>query len=145
MGFSVSGSAAIIFLAAFISFGILYTSAYNSYERIDAAEDDKANQLLAQQNTEIEIVAVETDTGTDTVNVTVKNTGSTEVSVNDTDLLLDGTYQDSVSTTVDGQSDRTLWLPGENLTMETSYTLSGSVRVKVVTEQGIATFEEVTV
>lgn len=142
MGFSVSGSAAIIFLAAFVGFGILYTSAYNSFELVDTALDDKEAQLLGQQNTDIEIVAVETNTTDSTVNVTVENTGASEITVGDTDLLLNGTYQESVSTTVDGDPDRTLWLPGENLTMETGYD-GGSIRVKVITEHGLADFEEV--
>lgn len=144
MGFSVSGSAAIIFLAAFVSFGVLYTSAYNSYELIDQAEDDKANQLLGQQNTALEIVAIETNTTDDTVSVTVENTGTTEIHVEDTDLLLNGTYQTSMTTSVDGDATRTLWLPGENLTMEADYDPAGTVRVKVITIHGIAAFEEVT-
>ena len=47
MGFSVSGSAAIIFIAAFVGFGILYTSAYNSFELVDTALDDKEAQEVA--------------------------------------------------------------------------------------------------
>lgn len=144
MGFSVSGATAIIFIAAIVSFGALYTTAYNSYELMNAAEEDKANQLLGQQNTEIEIVAIETDQANSSVTVTAENTGATEIHVEDTDLLLNGTYQESVTTTVEGQSDRTLWLPGENLTMETTYDPSGTVRVKLVTAHGIAAFEEVT-
>lgn len=142
MGFSVSGSAAIIFIAAFVGFGILYTSAYNSFELVDTALDDKEAQLLGQQNTDIEIVAVETNTTDSTVNVTIENTGASEMTVGDTDLLINGTYRDSVNTTVDGDPDRTLWLPGENLTMETGYD-GGSIRVKVVTEHGLADFQEV--
>ena len=142
MGFSVSGSAAIIFIAAFVGFGILYTSAYNSFELVDTALDDKEAQLLGQQNTDIEIVAVETNTADSTVNVTVENTGASEITVGDTDLLINGTYRESVSTAVDGDAARTLWLPGENLTMETEYD-GGSIRVKVVTEHGLADFQEV--
>lgn len=143
MGFSVSGSAAIIFLAAFIGFGVLYTSAYNSFELMDTAVDDREAQLLGQQNTDIEILAVETDTVDQTVNVTVENTGSTEINVNDTDLLLNGTYQTSVNTSVDRVGDRALWLPGENLTIQSNYDPTGTVRVKVITIHGIADFTEV--
>lgn len=142
MGFSVSGSAAIIFLAAFVGFGMLYTSAYNSFELVDGALDDKESQILGQQNTDIEIVAVETNTTDSTMNVTVENTGANGVSVEHTDLLVNGTYRTSVTTTVDGDPDRSLWLPGENLTLETSYD-GGPKRVKVVTDHGIAAFEEV--
>jgi flagellar protein FlaF len=143
MGFSVSGSAAIIFLAAFVGFGVLYTSAYNSFELIDTAADDREADLLGQQNTDIEVVAAEAFSGNDTVRVTVANTGATELGVNETDLLLNGTYQANPSTSVEGASDSSLWLPGENLTMETTYSVSGTIRIKVVTEHGIAAFEEV--
>ncbi len=142
MGFSVSGSAAIIFIAAFVGFGMLYTSAYNSFELVDTALDDKEAQLLGQQNTDIEIVAVEMNDTDSTLNVTVENTGASEITVGNTDLLVNGTYREAVTTTVDGDPDRTLWLPGENLTMETDYT-GGGVRLKVVTEHGLADFQEV--
>lgn len=144
MGFSVSGSTAIIFIAAIVSFGVMYTSAYNSYELMDAAEDEKTANLLEQQNTEIEIVAIQTFTSNNTVDVTVKNTGATELHVGDTDLLLNGAYQSGVNTLVDGQSGRTLWLPGENLTMEASFDPTGTVRVKVITTRGNAVYQEVT-
>lgn len=143
MGFSVSGSAAIIFIAAFVGFGVLYTSAYNGFELVDTAIDDKEAQLLGQKNTDIEIVASQTDDVSGTLSVTVENTGAKGIDVNDTDLLLNGSYQTQVSTTVEGDSTRTLWLPGENLTMETSYDLGGTIRVKVITEHGIAEFQEV--
>lgn len=144
MGFSVSGSAAIIFLAAFVGFGVLYTSAYNSFELVDNAADDRAAQLLGQQNTEIEVVAAEAFKNNSTVRVTLENTGTTTLGVNETDLLLNGTYQASPSTTLEGAAGSSLWVPGENLTMETSYPGSGPINVKVVTEHGIAVFTEVT-
>lgn len=142
MGFSVSGSAAIIFLAAFISVGLFYSAAYNSYELVDAAEDDKTQDLLSQQNTAIEIVDINTS---NSVNVTVRNTGSTEISVADTDLLINGTYRPNVTTYVENDSSRTLWLPGENLTIEdTDYNPTGTMRIKVITIHGVSAFEEVT-
>lgn len=142
MGFSVSGSAAIIFLAAFVSFGLLYTSAYNSYERIGAAEDDRAEQLMERRNTELEIIAVDTS-NPDFVNVTVDNTGTTPLHVNDTDILLNGTYQTPTRTSVDGRTDAELWQSGETLAMNVSYTHDATVRVKIVSETGIAKFREV--
>lgn len=143
MGFSVSGSAAIIFLAAFVCFGILYTTAYNSFERFDAAQDERAEQLLEQRNTEVEIVDVDT-TNSNYLNVTVNNTGSTTLHVNETDILFNGTYQVPEQTSVDGQADATLWHSGETLRMNVSYSTGTPVRVKLITETGIAAFREVT-
>ena len=142
MGFSVSGSAAIIFIAAFVSFGLLYSAAYNSYERIDAAEDDRVERILDRQNTELQIVDVETN-DSNFVNVTVDNTGATTLHVTDTDILMNGTYQEPTETTVDGRTDAELWHPGETLRLNVSYPSDGTVRVKVVSETGVAVFERV--
>lgn len=145
MGFSISGSAAIIFLAAFVSVGILYSAGYNSYELVSAAEDDKAADLLSQQNTAIDIDKSRTSANAtaDHVNVTVNNTGSTAIRVDDTELLVDGTYRNSTETEVVGAPDSDLWLPGESLRINTTYDHTGVVRIKVVTIHGIAAFTEV--
>ena len=141
MGFSVSGSAAIIFLAAFVSIGILYTSAYNSFERVEAAADADAADLLEQQNTDIEIRDV-TNTTIDSVTITVENTGSTTLRVDRTDVLLNGTYQNPESITVDGES-ADLWAPGETVTIDVGYEPSGTIRVTIVSGPGVSAFQEV--
>lgn len=142
MGFSVSGSAAIIFLAAFVGFGILYTSAYNSFEVVDTALDEKESQLLGQQNTDIEIVSAEINNSESSLRVTIENTGAKEIQVNNTDLLINGTYQENLEKSVDGESGRSLWLPGENLTIEIEYN-GGPVRLKIVADHGVADVQEV--
>ncbi|MFW6385484.1 MAG: flagellin, partial [Halodesulfurarchaeum sp.] len=80
----------------------------------------------------------------DSVNVTVENTGSEPLNVDETDVLLDGTYQMPDSTNVSDHTDPDIWAPGEELTMNISYSHSGTVRVRVVTGPGVADFEEVT-
>lgn len=146
MGFSVSGSAAIIFLAAFIGIGIFYTAAYNSYELIDEAEDEKAEQFLEQQNTDALLQSVNTNTTINYVNITIKNTGSTTLHLDKTDLLIDGSYQSPDQTSVDQDADAELWHSGQILRMNVSYTISQgeTIRVKLITEHGVAVFQEVT-
>lgn len=154
MGFSVSASTAIIFIAAFVSVGMLYTSAYNGYEQVNGASMAAHESALDQQNTAINITSVthNATASPDYVNVTVKNTGSTTLSVEDTDVLLNGSYQTTyVSRTVSTESgvvaaggDGTdLWQPGERLTVSIARTITEPIHVKIVTGTGVADTEVV--
>ena len=93
MGFSVSGSAAILFIAAFVSVGILYSAAFNGFEQVQDAERASDDRVLETKNTAIEVANVSyNDTGTGKLTVNVTNNGSTTLSVSETDLLTNGTY-----------------------------------------------------
>ena len=143
MGFSVSGSAAIIFIAAFMSVGVLYSAAYNGYEQVQDADDQHAERVLERRNTAVDVTSVSYDSGKLTVNVT--NEGSTSLSVNGTDLLVNGSFvprSDYVSWNVDGTTDTSLWLPGETYTMVVNASTRPD-RVKVVTSPGNAATEVV--
>lgn len=137
MGFSVSGSFAILVLASFIAFGMLYSAGASGFERVTEATGATYDNELGQQNTAIEITNA-THNGTHLI-VNVSNGGSTALSINDTDLIVDGTYQ-SLSRSEVGivdQSDSELWLPGETLQFTISMD-SAPERAKVVTEHGVA-------
>ena len=139
MGFSVSGATAIVFLGMIVSFGIAYAGAFNAFERIDDAYQDDADRALEQKNTAVTLTNVSWDqTGTNYLTVEVENTGSTSLSVEDTDLLVDNEYQTSFETrAVDGNAATDLWLPGETL----NFTVMNETRpgrVKVVTEMGVS-------
>lgn len=140
MGFSVSGSAAIIFAAMFIAMGMLYPAVANGTERVTDARADSADDLLDQQNTAIDLVDVSYDASSTTLTVAVDNTGTTELSLDATDVLVNNSYTTSSTTTVDGDTSTDLWLPGERLTVEldVSLTADGSNRVVVVTNHGIS-------
>lgn len=137
MGFSVSGSTVIILIGCLIAFSAAFTVATSSFDRVTTAQDERADRLLDRQNTAIEIGAVERDGGTLTISVT--NTGSTVLSIDRTDLLVDGEYRDAEPTVTDAngttKSGTTLWLPGE--TLEYSIESDGN-DVKIVTEHGVA-------
>ncbi|MGB9952266.1 flagellin [Haloarcula marismortui] len=139
MGFSVSGSAAVIFVAAFIGFGMFYSAAANSFERVNDAREDQRDRLLDQQNTDISLVsATWNSSGNDNLVVTVDNTGSETLSVDATDLLVDNDYQAGYGTTVDGDGSTDIWASQERLTITVSSLSNQPDRVKVVTENGIA-------
>jgi len=146
MGFSVSGSAAILFIAAFVSVGILYSAAFNGFERVQDAESASDERVLEAKNTAIEISNVTYEGGTDdrmTVNVT--NNGSTTLSLSATDLVTDGTYvgEDAyLNTSVDGNNATDLWMPGETYSMTVNQEPEPD-RIKVVTENGVTAMEVV--
>jgi flagellar protein FlaF len=146
MGFSVSGSAAIIFAALFIAFGMWHSAATDSFERVSDAQESHADSELERQNTEIVIQSAvrDLDASITEFRVRVNNTGSTALSVNETDALVESDYRTGwrANATVDGNPTTDLWLPGEQLV----FNLSGGTgdRVKVVTEHGVADSAEVT-
>lgn len=134
MGFSVSASAAIIFIGFVVAFTTLYPVAANGLERVTDAREDVNDRALDRQNTAIELANTSYDNGTLTVEV--NNTGTTELSVSETDLLVDNTHWTG-DRSVEGDSDTDVWLPGETLTITVENLSMSPERVKVVTENGV--------
>ena len=143
MGFSVSGSFAILVLASFIAFGMVYSAGANSFERVSDATQDSYERGLDQQNTAINVSEVTYQSGDLEVNVT--NTGTTSLSINATDVIVNGTYQQSFEQfEVVGKPDSDLWLPGDTLTIRINDSgLQSGDPIKVVTEHGVAAGEVV--
>ena len=140
MGFSVSGSTVIILIGCLIAFSAAFTVATDSLDRVSTAQDDRADRLLDRQNSAIEIGDVEpSGEENDSLTLSVTNTGSTALSIDRTDLLVDGEYSGEKPTIVgaDGKtkSETNLWLPGDTLQYELS---DGAERVRVVTEHGVS-------
>ena len=142
MGFSVSGSAALIFVAAVIGFGMFYSAAANSAEMVTDARQDQADRDLDRTNTAIELTTVSYNTNPQYVNITVRNTGASELAVRDVDVLFDNSYQTGYRTAVEGDTATDLWLPGETLAINATVTTQPS-RVKIVTGPGVAATEVV--
>ena len=141
MGFSVSGSAAIIFASMFIAFGMWYTASANSFEQVTEAQNDRADTVLETSNSAVEINSTEYSSGNLTVEV--NNTGATQLSVSETDLLVDGRYEGRWNeSVVAGDADTDLWLTGEQLTITVELPAQPD-RVKVVTETGVSDTAEV--
>ncbi len=142
MGFSVSGSAAIIFAALFIGFGMFHTATANSFESVSDAREDRTDRALVQQNTAVAVTGATWDGTNDELTVTVDNTGSSDLVVGDVDVLANNSYLRGYETTVDGDAATDLWFPGETLTVTVSSLSSDPGRVKVVTGPGVAATSE---
>jgi flagellar protein FlaF len=143
LGFSVSGSAAIIFVGIFLAFSSAYTSSANAFERVADAESSVDEESLDRQNTALSITNATYDAGNDTLTVDVVNEGTTDLSVDATDLLVDNTYRDDYAVRrVAGDDATDLWLPGERLHLELTVA-SEPNRVKIVSGPGVAVVEVV--
>ncbi|MFB6074534.1 MAG: flagellin [Haloarculaceae archaeon] len=136
MGFSVSGSAALIFVGMFIAFGTFYSATSNGFERVTDAQADHTDRMLTRQNTAINVTSA-TWNGS-ALTVTVENTGASQLEVSEVDLLANNSYLTGYDTAVDGDRATDLWLPQETLTI-TVTSLSGNPgRVKIVSGPGVA-------
>jgi flagellar protein FlaF len=132
MGFSVSGSAVVLFAGVLVAFGVLSTAAAQYQERVAEAEQSRGERVLAVQNTAITIT--DATWGGDGVTVTVKNSGSRTVRVSDLDLVLDGSHE--AFTFPNSESD--LLRPSEVDDLSISDVPTQPTRVKAITALGIA-------
>lgn len=137
MGFSVSASTVVVFVGALLALGTVYPAAANGYEHVTEASHDVSDRRLDRQNTAIAVTQATYNASNETLTVAVENTGSTALSVNRTDVLVDNAYRSSFdSRAVDGDATTTLWLPGETLRVELS-SPDRPDRVTVATEHGV--------
>ncbi|GAA0652309.1 fla cluster protein FlaF [Salarchaeum japonicum] len=136
MGFSTNGAAAILFVAAFMVVGVVVPAAQAGFEDISDSMGAHENRALATGNTDITLDDVTYNNTSDELTVRVANTGTTSLHVNDTDLLVDGVFTNP-GTAVEGASARTVWAPGENLTLTLSLA-NEPARVVVVTEYAVS-------
>lgn len=139
MGFSVSGAAAVIFIGMFIAFGAWFTAASNGFDQVTDAEQMQSDSTLEASNTAIEIgSATYNESGNGQLVVTANNTGAEGLSLDATDLLVDGAFVDnwSASAEVDGDAGTNLWLSGEQLTV--TLNRPEPRRVKLVVQAGVS-------
>jgi flagellar protein FlaF len=143
LGFSVSGSAAIIFVGIFLAFSSAYTASANGFERVTDARSAVDEEALDQQNTALSVTNVTYDAGNDTLTVEAVNEGTTALEIGAVDLLVDNAYRDNFTArTVGGDNSTALWLPGERLHLEVNATTRPN-RVKIVSGPGVADAEVV--
>lgn len=137
MGFSVSGSLAVVVVGALIAFSIAFTAGANGFERVQDARDAHDERVVERRNADLDIANVTYFDGNDTLRVRVNNTGTTSLSVTETDLLADNTYLSNGTRTIAGGADTDLWLPGEQLAIEVPLPTSPDA-VTVATGHGLA-------
>jgi flagellar protein FlaF len=128
----------------FVAFGMFHSATANGFETVSDAQEDRTDRTLTQQNTAIVVTAATWDDTSGELTVTANNTGSSQLSVEEVDLLADNRYLQDYETTVDGEATTTsdsstaLWLPGERLTITVTTLESDPGRIKLVTGPGVA-------
>lgn len=137
MGFSTSGATVILFIGLLVSVGIVYPPVERSFEAVTGALDDRDDRMLQLRNSDVAVTNVTYDSTTDALNVTVDNTGTVSLAVEETDLLVNGTLVTTYTTTVGGTENRSLWGAGETLKFRVSGVTNEPARVTVVTELGL--------
>ncbi|MFW6458260.1 MAG: fla cluster protein FlaF [Halodesulfurarchaeum sp.] len=152
MGFSVSASTAIVLLAAFASIGLLYSAGSNGFEDVQEAKNLEGDRALEMKNADIDItnLSVNETKVPDQITVIVSNEGATTFSLDETDVILNGSVvTDNIiyEITSEGETlaagpDGTtgLWQPQETLTITIDQNVTDT-RVKFVTGTGVADTE----
>jgi flagellar protein FlaF len=131
MGFSVSGSAVLLFAGLLVAFGMWSTAAANGLERVQEAESDRTDRLLEQRNTDVDVATANWNGAALTVDI--ENTGSAQVRVSAIDFVVDGVY----TSNWDSRSDSDILRPGETVVLSHDFS-SQPGRVKIVTGSGVA-------
>ncbi|RLF87556.1 flagellar protein [Thermococci archaeon] len=111
MGFSVSASAAIVFISFLIAVGTLYTAWDNTYSEVQAAREFWYSLKLSQLNFKIGDVSVSPSTNNSNVDLTFKFLGQTIPGR--VDILHNGVYVDftDLNYLIPG-NDYTVTIPG---------------------------------
>jgi flagellar protein FlaF len=130
---------AVLFVGVLVAISTAYPVMSTANERVNGAVEDRGDRSMSERNSNIELANTTYNASNDTLVVWVTNSGSRTLSVNDTDVLVNGAYRQGYDATVDGAS-RTVWVPGETLRIELSASTRPD-RVKVITEFGIAVTE----
>jgi len=140
MGFEVSGTFLIIFFGVLVAMGAIYTTYDSTADRVTEAHDARLSDSIAQAETEIEIRLANWNSTSGELTIEIENTGTTQLTVDRTRVLLDGDPTapgDATERTIDGDSDTDLWGPGETLRLVYGRNAN---RIRVVTEHGISAF-----
>jgi len=144
MGFEVSGTFLIIFFGVLVAMGAIYTTYDSTADRVTEAHDARLSDSIAQAETEIEIRLANWNSTSGGLTIEIENTGTTQLTVDRTRVLLDGDPTapgDATERTIDGDSDTDLWGPGETLRLVYGRNAN---RIRVVTEHGISVGDPLT-
>lgn len=136
MGFSVSGSAVVLFAGLLVAFGVLSTAAAEHQERVSGAEDARSDRVLDVKNTAITIT--DANWNGDAVGIDLRNDGSRSLRLSELSVVLDGRHEDFSTRGGD------LVRPGEVAVFSVDTIQTQPTRVKVVTGLGVADASEVT-
>jgi archaellum component FlaF (FlaF/FlaG flagellin family) len=142
MGFSVSATMAIFFAAFLILFSILYSSLNDAFDSVTDSFDDKYDSMDEKLQTQVQILEVYYVKETDSLKVTVQNTGSIVLDMSKVDIIINGSLVASPSMNVSGKTTD-VWLPLETLTVtvpnpDIDFSSSIDPRTHVLNDAGLS-------
>lgn len=146
-GLSTGASLLVVFAGLFLALGSLYTATSNTVERLRDAESWHFEHAMEIQRTAINVSDTRLVDGVAPceISLLVNNTGATTLRVNDTDLLLDGTYRTGwePGATVENDPRTDVWQPGETLNVTVGGLTGTPDRAKFVTGPGVADTKDI--
>ena len=125
MGFSVSASAAIIFISFLVAASTLYTAWDNSYTNVQAAQEDWYSLRLSWIHSDVGVSSITSDG--ENVTVYFVNNGTT-LSAKHLNILRDGTYSSTL--------DLNYLLPGDTIGIVHYYVSDGTHAFTYVFDNG---------
>ncbi len=135
MGFSTSAAFAILGVCIFVCLDILSSSFLPSLSELNTSYKYMEKRMVEKLNTDIDVIDITKTSGTTyNISIKVKNTGSTELDVSDFTVIVNGTIENY-------SADKEYLYPLDivNITV-TNLTYTGTIRVKVVTGNGIGDY-----
>jgi len=136
MGFSLIASAAILGVTLFLAVEIITGDLLPTIEGINSSYGDMNNRLKDLLHTDINISgATRAGTGANyTYNISVENTGSVTLPTEEFKILINGTEYQTTCNHLYLHPENTVVFQVENVTD------AGVVRIKVITNNGIADY-----
>lgn len=141
MGVSVSAATAILLAAALISFGVVFNAQDNAQKSYIEAQSSMADRLNNALMTDLEIntaISVYDGAVFQYSNVTMTNTGSTPIDMDNMRLMINGEFR-SYTYSFLGVDGYSVWLPGEVivLTLGLEFEIDETYRIWAVTANGV--------
>lgn len=129
MGFATSITVAIIFLALIVIATMTLPIMFQSYEKVRESRDDKFEIQTAQLNTAIDITDIFAS-GSNSLIITVSNEGTTVLTSNRSNVLVDGTYEPYTVTPAG------YWTPQTDAVFTVTASTSVNHVITVISENG---------
>jgi len=129
MGFATSVTVVIFFVAILIITSIAYPTLINSYRTIQDSQDDKHEIRMDQLNTAIDVKSI-IDWNPNNITITISNTGTTVLDVNNMEILVDGLY------TAYSAAPTGYWIPGTDVQFKVTASTTTNHQIMIITENG---------
>lgn len=138
MGFSLVGAAAIIGVSILMGIEIIISTTIPIITDVDDSFDEMRNRAIAEVQTDINITDVTSIVNGSNydINITVENTGSVTLETAFFDILINGTKNDFTYS-------KSYIHPENEVDFKiSSFSGSGTMRLKIVTNNGISDYYE---